>query len=258
MKWQLLLKVLPLLGLFTGLKVTLHILGWEPWTFDLLKGALLGAVTFVTAFLLSGILGDYNISRSLPTQIANSVRGIWDCLNVGHACQPEYDTQSLMVGLEQLLAAILGWLQADQPFAAIETQLTQLTPLFVELQQQTSIPIAGRLQAEQNQIRVAVSQIQQIRDVDFLRPANTLLECFWVGATITLLLIHPNTLSEDLLIPGLLFMVFTYLLFLILELENPFQYDGKTSVAIDLSYLELCRKQLQVTLQTGTVSPRLG
>jgi len=243
-KWRLILKVLPLLLVFTLVKATLHSLGWEPWTFDLLKGALLAAATFVTAFLLSGVLGDYNVSRLMPIQIANSVRAIQDGVRVGCVSQPEYDAKPLTSKLEGLLDAIVGWLQAEKPFDAIEQHLTQLTPLFVELQQQTTLPILNRLQAEQGQIRVAVNHIQQIRDTDFLKPANALLEFFWIGAIATLLLIHTNTLSENLVIPGLLFLVFTYLLFLILDLENPFQYDGKSSVAIDLAALELCRTQL--------------
>jgi hypothetical protein len=249
MKWRLLLQVLPLLFLFILVKAILHSRGWEPWTFDLLKAALLAAVTFVTAFLLSGVLGDYNTSRSMPLQIVNSVRAIQDGVMLVCALQPAYNAQPCLAQLEQLLAAILGWLQADRPFAEIEKELTQLTPIFADLQQQTSIAIAPRLQAEQSQLRSAVRNIQQIRDVDFLKPANALLESFWIGAIGTLLLVHTNTFSESLLVPGLLFLVFTYLLRLILDLENPFQYDGKSSVAIDLSLLEQCHTQLQVALK---------
>ncbi|MDX2231731.1 MAG: hypothetical protein NW220_19015 [Leptolyngbyaceae cyanobacterium bins.349] len=247
-KWRLLLKVLPLLLAFTLVKAILHVLGWEPWTFDLLKAALLAAVTFVTAFLLSGVLGDYNTSRLMPIQIVNSVRAIQDCVMLGCASQPEYNPQPLLAQLACVVDAILDWLQADKPFDAIETQLIQLTPLFAALQTQVSMPIVTRLQIEQGQIRVAVSHIQQIRDVDFLKPANALLECFWIGAIATLLLVHTNTFGEALVIPGLLFLVFTYLLLLILDLENPFQYDGQSSVAIDLAFLEQCRTRLQTAL----------
>lgn len=248
-KWRLLLQVLPLLFLFTGVKAILHSRGWEPWTFDLLKAALLAAVTFVTAFLLSGVLGDYNTSRLMLLQIVNRVQAIQDGVMLVCATQPEYDAKPCLLQLERLLDAILGWLQSDRPFAEIEKALTHLTPLFADLQQQTSLAIAPRLQAEQSQIRAAVSHIQQIRDVDFLKPANALLESFWIGAIITLLMVHTNTLSESLIIPGLLFLVFTYLLLLILDLENPFQYDGKSSVAIDLAPLKQCHTQLQTALK---------
>lgn len=250
MKWRLLLKVLPLWFVFSLVKVALHSLHWEPWTFDLQKSALLAAVTFIAALLLNGVLGDYNTSRLMPLQIVNSVAAMQDCVRLGCATCPDYDAKPWWSQLAGLVDAILGWLQADRPFTDIEQALVQLTPLMADLQQQTPIAIAPRLQAEQSQIRVAVNNIQQIRDVDFLKPANALLESFWSGAIVTLLLVKSPTLSESVLVPGLIFLVFTYLLLLILDLENPFQYDGKSSVAIDLSLLEQCRTQLQ-TLAIG-------
>jgi hypothetical protein len=41
-----------------------------------------------------------------------------------------------------------------------------------------------------------------------------------------------------------LFTSFTYLLLLIRDLDNPFQYDGSSCVDIDLSGLNSCRQRL--------------
>ncbi|GAB4374824.1 MAG: hypothetical protein Kow00121_19760 [Elainellaceae cyanobacterium] len=62
-KWQILLKVLPLTLLFCVAKVGVHSFGLEPWDFDSLIGALFGAATFIIALVLSGTLSDYRTSE---------------------------------------------------------------------------------------------------------------------------------------------------------------------------------------------------
>lgn len=59
-KWRLFLTVLPLTFLFALGKVGMHYLGWEPWVFDSLTGALFGSATFV---LIAGKAIDICIVR---------------------------------------------------------------------------------------------------------------------------------------------------------------------------------------------------
>jgi hypothetical protein len=74
LKWRILLRVLPLTGLFCAAKVGMHTLHLEPWAFDSLTGSLFGAATFVVALTLSGTLADYGASermRSLRFKMAS-------------------------------------------------------------------------------------------------------------------------------------------------------------------------------------------
>jgi hypothetical protein len=57
-------------------------------------------------------------------------------------------------------------------------------------------------------------------------------------------LIHINHFSEDLTVSSLIFTSLFYLLLLIRDLDNPFQYDGKSYVEVDLSILENYRDRL--------------
>ena len=76
-----------------------------------------------------------------------------------------------------------------------------------------------------------------------LSPVNTsnwwpckvyiLLWLFLSGSIFALLLIDSQKFSENLIISTFMFTLFIYLLFLIEDLDNPFQYDGRSSVDVN-------------------------
>jgi hypothetical protein len=103
--------------------------------------------------------------------------------------------------------------------------------------------VANRIQMEQGKIRLWVAQIQGVRDTDFLGPAYVLLIIFLTGAVVTLLLLGADSFSENVTVSGFLFTSFLYLLLLIRDLDNPFQYDGTSSVDASLEPLSRLRSR---------------
>jgi hypothetical protein len=247
-KWRLFLTVLPLAFLFGLAKVGLHRLGWEPWAFDSLTGSLFGAATFVIAFVLSGTLGDFNSSSEMPGQISNSIETIQDGNLLIAKINPEYDPKPLTDGLINVAQTLLDWLQKQQPVADVEAALDQLNILFADLLQYGNAPTVNRAQTELARIRILINKIGSNRDSDFLGPAYALLEVFLIGAIVALLLIGADLFSENLVVSCLLFTSFTYLLLLIRDLDNPFQYDGKSSVDVDLSQLAKAQERLEKSI----------
>lgn len=244
-KWRLLLTVLPLTALFGLAKITFHQLGWEPWKFDSLTGSLFGSATFVIAFLLSGTLGDYNASADMPVQIIGSIETIQDSNEMLAVAKTDYNPTPLQVSLGNVLSEIVDWLENNKTVAEVEAALDQLNPHFAMVLNLGAVPLVGRLHSEQAKIRLLVHRMSIIRDTDFLGPAYALLEIFLVGAIGALLLINIDRFSENLVISCLLFTSFTYLLLLIKDLDNPFDYDGKSSVDVDLGLLRQTRDRFQ-------------
>lgn len=244
-KWRLLLTVLPLTTLFGLAKVATHNLGWEPWQFDSLTGSLFGAATFIIAFLLSGTLGDYNASAGMPVKIVGAIETIQDTNEMVAVAHSEYDPTPLRADLGKVLEEIVDWLENTKTVAEVEQALDGLNPHFATLLNLGIPPIVNRVQAEQSKIRLWVHQMRGIRDTDFLGPAYALLEFFLVGTIAALLLIHADRFSENFVISCLLFTSFTYLLLLIRDLDNPFDYDGNSSVDVDLGLLRKTRDRFQ-------------
>ena len=240
-KWRLLLTVLPLTGLFALAKVATHRLGWESWQFDALTGSLFGAATFVIAFLLSGTLADYNASAGMPVKIVGAIETIQDTNEMVAVAQPDYDPAPLRAALGQLLAELVTWLEETKPVTDVEKAIDQLNPHFATLLKVGLPAIVTRVQTEQSNVRLWVHQMTGIRDTDFLGPAYALLELFLVGAIAALLLVGTDRFSENFVISCLMFTSFTYLLLLIRDLDNPFDYQGQSSVDVDLGILRETR-----------------
>ena len=82
------------------------------------------------------------------------------------------------------------------------------------------------------------------RDTTFPGPAYAMLEVFLSGAMVALLLIGAERFSAGVVVSCFLFTSFTDLLLLIRDLDNPFQYDGSSSLDVDLLLLDTTRSRL--------------
>ena len=251
-KWRLLFKVLPLTALFALAKVGVHTLGFEPWEFDSLTGSLFGASTFVLAFVLSGTLAAYSASEDMVAQFINAIESIQDINNYLARLQPGLETARLSSCLADLLGQLTQWLAHRVGFEVIEARLADLNQVLAELRLSSGDSVVERGLPELARMRILVNRMASNRDSDFLGPAYAMLEIFLVGAVVALLLIGADRFSENIVVSCFLFTSFTYLLLLIRDLDNPFQYDGSSCVDIDLSALNACRQRL---LARGGATP---
>jgi hypothetical protein len=242
--WQILFKVLPWTMLFCGAKLGLHQAKFEPWAFDALTGSLFGAATFVVSLVLSGTLGDFRTSEGIPGQIANSLETIEDGNQmVALSYGDKYEASSLRALLGAVAAVLEASLLAESGMEQVEVALDDLNPAIARLEQVAGPGVANRIQMEQGKIRLWVTQIEGVRDTDFLGPTYVLLIIFLAGAVVTLLLLGADSFSENVTVSGFLFTSFLYLLLLIRDLDNPFQYDGKSSVDASLEPLSRLRSR---------------
>ncbi len=245
-KWGILIKVLPWTGLFCIVKLAMHWLGWERWAFDSLTGALFSAAIFVIALMLSGTLADYRASEGMPSQIVNSLESIQDIDLLLSSSYPDSQDRSLSNIRLALATTILDWLQADGKFDDIYLTLDRINPILVKiLALPDGITFVNRIQLEQANIRSVIRQMSGNRDTKFLVPAYVLMWLFLGGAIFALLLIKVEDFSESLVVSSFMCTAFLYLLLLIYDLDNPFEYHGKSSIDVDLSGLENIRDRLK-------------
>ncbi|MEM9121019.1 MAG: hypothetical protein AAGD09_24515 [Cyanobacteria bacterium P01_F01_bin.56] len=255
-KWRLLFRLLPWAVLFVVAKVGVHLLHWEVWTFDSLTGTLFAAATFILAFMLSGTLRDYQASLYMPIELANVVEAIADANQLAAAAHPDYDPISLTTALSCLTQNLLAWLEQQAAITPVEQSLEQLNIHFAHVLAFGDIPVISRIQGEQAKLRLLIRRIRLIRDTDFLRPAYALLEIFLIGAVITLLLVSSNRFEQNLVVSTLLFIAFAYLLRMIRDLDNPFQYSDDSFLDADLSALREVKAHL--AKQQKTVNESSG
>ena len=110
----------------------------------------------------------------------------------------------------------------------LEQSLDGLQPLIAELKRAGEGSAAKDCLTELGRLRLLIHRMNTNRSTSFLGPAYAMLEIF-------------------LVVSCMLFTSFTYLLLLIRDLDNPFQYDGSSCVDADLTPLGAARERLGVT-----------
>jgi hypothetical protein len=252
LKWRIFGVTLPLTLLFGGMKWGVHSIGWEVWSFDALASALFGAATLVIAFNLSGTLSDYRDSEGLPAEICSAIEAIQDGNLLTAVSTPEYDPRPLLRSLLQLLRQIRQWLESGKEEETLLAAIADLSQPLASLAKFSNAPLISRVQSEQAKLRLVVLRIQLIRNTTFVAPAYALLELFTIGAAVALIFINNENFVENLTISALLFTAFVYLLLLIRDLDNPFDYSSKSSADVTLITLDqtIDRLQQQLALES--------
>jgi len=253
-KWRVLLAVAPFTLLFGLLEALFHHLGWELWKFDSLTGALLGAASFILALVLSGTLAQYHASEDMVLELVNEAEAINDRLAVHGATTPDLDTARIRSALVVALEAMRLWLLQQAPWEAVQASLNQLNASLAALEAAGRSDANNPSLANLAKMRLLLSRIASNRDHDFIAPAYALLELFLLGVVVALLLIGADNFGENLVVSSFLFTSFLYLVFLIRDLDNPFEYNGSSSVDVDLTALEHCEQRLRQDLESSTLA----
>jgi len=251
-KWRVLLAVAPFTVMFGLLEVLFHDLGLELWKFDSLTGSLLGSASFILALVLGGTLAQYHASEDMVLELVNEAEAINDRLAVHGTTAPDLDTARIRSALVASLEAIRRWLLQQSPWEAVQTALNQLNGSLAALEAAGRSDANNPSLANLAKIRLLLSRIASNRDHDFIAPAYALLELFLLGVVVALLLIGADNFGENLVVSSFLFTSFLYLVFLIHDLDNPFEYDGSSSVDVDLAPLEQCEQRLRQSVAGGS------
>ncbi|MCS6958960.1 MAG: hypothetical protein RMK91_02805 [Pseudanabaenaceae cyanobacterium SKYGB_i_bin29] len=246
-KWRILLQILPLTGLFCLVKLWLYRLGWQPWQFDAFTGALFATASFVTSFVLNGTLTEYRRSEELPILIVNALESIQDCHILFASLCKDYDPRPLEQQLAAMAASIVEWLLGKDSIDKVYRQIDKINLAYQTMSELGGANWIQRPQIELGKIRLYVQQIRASRDSDFVAPAYIILLIFLLAAIVALLLIRGENITETFTVSVFIFVSFVYLFVLIRDLENPFQYDGTSSVDVDLSPLLHFGQRYQVT-----------
>lgn len=244
-KWGIFLKIIPFTVLFLLAKLGIHLLKIEIWSFDLLAASLLGATTFLIAFALNNTIDDYRYSETLPLEVSNILESINDTNEFAGILHPEYNPQPLKNALIAFSNELLNNLEENMSLESVINKINSFNYFFADLDKYIDAPLMSRLQSEEAKLRFLVRQIQRLRDTNFIEAAYAILEILTGGASLALLFISSDNFPQNLVISALVFSVFIYLLVLISDLDNPFEYHNKSSADVDLIELKITLKRLE-------------
>ncbi|MFH1158572.1 MAG: hypothetical protein V1721_06780 [Pseudomonadota bacterium] len=238
-KWHLAIKVAPFVIAILSVKFFAHFYGLEFLSLSPLFGALISANVFLVGFLISGVLGDYKESERLPGEIACSLEVLRD-----EAAIVGLNHKSPVPGLlhahaNLLLSSILAWFHKKERTWDLLNKLSDLNPIFLEMEPLTQANFIVRLKQEQSNLRKMIVRIHTIRETSFNSAGYAIAEMFSAFLSIGLIFTKIDPYYESVFFVAFVSSVLIYMVFLIKDLDNPFNYYAEDSLIDNVSLAPL-------------------
>lgn len=246
-KWSLVLKVLPFLVVVITLKLVFHILHWEWLTINPLFSSLLAATVFLLGFLISGVLSDYKESEKLPGEIAVSLEAMADEAVIINQVKNSPESIAFLRYIESLVQSVYLWFYKKEQTLELYQKIFQLNQHFVSLEPQTQVSYIVRMKNEQSALRRYITRIHTIRETSFVPAAYAIVEALAFFLAIGLIISKIEPFYEAMFFTLLITFVVTYMIFLIRDMDDPFDYEDKGESKEEISLKPM--KDLEIRLQ---------
>lgn len=226
-----------------------HYFNVEQFSLSPLFGAIISANVFLIGFLISGVLVDYKESEKLPGELACSFEVLADETSIIHMSKPSPVTEKLLEHVKIILASTLSWLDKKERTGELLTKISGLNAHFLALEPLTQANFIVRMKQEQNIIRRLVTRIHTIRETSFNPSAYAVAEIMSIILSVGLILTRVEPYYESLFFISIVSFLQVYMVMLIKEFDNPFDYysnDGLTE-NVSLKPLLDLQKRLSTT-----------
>jgi len=251
-KWAIGIQILPILLAIILVKFALHFLGWEVLSLNPLFTSIVAATIFLLGFLITGVLTDYKESEKIPGELAASLATLSDeaiCIYKAKKCK---QAQDFMEHISTLSNDIIAWFHKKERTMLLLQKISDMNEHFVELEPYTQTNFLSRLKQEQNNIRRLVIRSHSIRETKFFLPAYAIAEALAFFLILGMLILKLEPYWESIFFILLVSFVVLYMIYLIKDLDNPFDYvqDEETSNEVSLKPLHDVKDILKNTLLT--------
>ncbi len=237
-KWKLMLTTLPITAVIVLIKLGItHGLHYD----GLVKFSEIGIVItggiFLIGFMLAGTISDYKESEKIPAEMACTIETIEDMIALGHEVKGGFDLSAARKQLNDVTESIIAWFEHRVNDHDVFERINSLTSIATVLENAGVGPIGSRMGSEQHNLRKLFTRSIVIEKTSFLAPGYALLEVLTVVIIALLLLARFENETTSIIIISFLSQIFIYMIRLILDEDDPFEYtrSGKVKEAdIDL------------------------
>lgn len=234
-KWHLAFKIVPIVTVIVGLKLLLHTLSFEWISLNALFTSLIAATTFLIGFLITGVISDYKESEKIPTELVSSLEALYDEAYILNKNKGNKATQEMLVWHENFIRSIVRWFYRNMRTKAIIEELHVLDDHFSRIEPLVQPNFLSRMKNEQANVRKMVMRVDNIRDLSFIQSGYAIVETLAFFVIIGMLILKIEPFYEALFFTFLVSFLLTYMILLIKDLDNPFEYSEHGESATEVS-----------------------
>jgi hypothetical protein len=257
--FKIAVRVAPAIAVTILAKLAVDALGWDVVELNSLYSGLVTATVFLIGFLLAGTLTDFKESEKLPSEIAGRIETIADeceILFVDKSAQPARDC---LEHLEEISTAISAWLHGRGDSQTVMEKIQRLNLDFLAFEPLTQPNFIVRLKQEQSALRLLVLRINTIRETSFVGAGYLIAELTSVLLISSLLFADIAQRGAEIFLLGMVAFVLAYMIALIKDLDNPFDYDGdKKSNSAEVSLAVIHRLEERIASRREALEAQLA
>jgi hypothetical protein len=228
--FRLVWGVVPLVAVALLAKLAVDLLGWDTVELNALYSGLVAATVFLIGFLLAGTLADFKESERLPGELAGRTETIADECQILYREQAAEAARGCIEHLDRLAKAMSAWLHGKERVETVLDEIEGLNRYFLEFQPLTQPNFIVRLKQEQSVLRLLVLRINTIRETSFVGAGYVVAEISSGLLVSSLVVANIAALGAELFLLGTITFLLAYMILLIKDLDDPFDYDGERRV----------------------------
>lgn len=239
-KWSIGIKTIPVL-IFVGiLKFLAYNYGLELMVLNTLFSSLIAGTIFLIGFLLTGVLSDFKESERIPSEVAGLLKEMEDDnLTISRMFKTNV-SDGFSEYHRDLSNSILGWLYKNVRTSEILSKISAMNDYLVEFHNDKVIyNYIIRLKNSQSRLRQLVLRIDTIRDTDFVGSAYAIVEAMGIITSLGLIVLKIEPFYAALGLTLIVTFLISYMVRLIKDLDNPFEYSKKGEKGTEVSLVPL-------------------
>ena len=251
-KWRMMLTTLPMTLLMIGLKLGL----FYGFHFDgLVKFSEIGIVVtggiFLLGFMLAGVMTDYKESEKMPAELACAIETLDDIITLAYEVKLNFDIKDLRTRLNSVTESMIQYFERKHGEDVVFSKISSITGIAQVMETANVGGIISRMSVEQHNLRKLFTRVTVIKRTNFLSTGYALLEVMVVAIFALLLIAKFDSLFVCTIIVGFISQIFVYMIRLIRDVDQPFEYSvtGVTRASdVDLfpllEYQRRCQERL--------------
>ena len=221
----LFLKALPVALLVVAARYLFHnVFGFsEIMSFSDAAAVLTGAALII-GFMLAGVIADYKEAEKMPASIGGALLMLDQLAASGLALQGK-DSGWVRARLAAVAIRIDDWFFGRVPDDSLGAVQNEVFSVIVDVEKEgCSAPYVTQLLNRANELAGALQRVMVIRNSSFIRAGYALMTILVTIVLVLLVIVDFPSEFAQWLVCGALALVYTDLLLLVRDLDNPFGY----------------------------------
>jgi hypothetical protein len=234
-KWHIVIKIIPFLIVIILLKLLIHRYGLEVISLNALFTSIVAATTFLIGFLITGVISDYKESEKIPGEMAASLEVIHDEAEIISANKKAKEADEFIIYLGTFMVSLNSWFYKKERTKSIMEKLKAMNTHFARLEPFTQAAFINRMKQEQSNLRKLIIRVHTVRETSFVQAAYAIVEALTFFLIIGLILLKLEPFYEAMFFVAIVSFLVLYMVFLIRDLDNPFDYVDYGEVGNEVS-----------------------